>query len=114
MKRQRRRTLRVAQAAKDPHSLGNMLLDAGISDSDSLDHALQFQRDNPDVMLGEALIRLGRIDRDTLDNMLLKQAAHKDKSAKTVTRFVRTVNAQLQQHTKDMQDLRSQVLALIK
>jgi hypothetical protein len=61
----------------DPHqdvtSIGNLLIDAGICTKEQVQKAICYQCDNPDAMLGEALVQLGSLTRDQLDVILARQ-----------------------------------------
>jgi len=61
------------KAKEDKHSLGNLLLKAGIIDVDDLRAALEFQDENTDFLLGEALIQLGKVDRGVVEALLWTQ-----------------------------------------
>ncbi len=61
------------KAKEDSTSLGNLLLKSGMIDVDDLRDALEFQDENTDFMLGEALIQLGKIDRGIVESLLWKQ-----------------------------------------
>lgn len=61
------------KAKEDSTSLGNLLLKTGLIEIEDLHNALEFQDDNPDIMLGEALIKLGKIDRGVIEALLWKQ-----------------------------------------
>jgi len=75
-------------AYDDPYSIGNMLLQTGMIEEKDLLEAIQFQRENPDVMLGEALIKLGRVERGVVDAVMVMQMAKKSsKNATNVIRF---------------------------
>lgn len=57
------------------HSLGELLVECGLVTEDQLDLAVRFQKQNADIMLGEALVKIGALDRDTLEVLLTKQRA---------------------------------------
>ncbi|HEC72012.1 MAG: hypothetical protein ACTSW7_01180 [Candidatus Thorarchaeota archaeon] len=61
------------KAKEDKTSLGNLLLKSGIIEPDDLCDALEFQDENTDFMLGEALIQLGKIDRGIVEALLWTQ-----------------------------------------
>ncbi len=65
----------IQEVIQDPASLGNLLLKTKAIDLTQLREALAFQSDNPDIMLGEALIRMGLITRDGLNILLTRQKA---------------------------------------
>jgi len=60
-------------AAKNPKSLGNLLLNTKLITKEQLDKALDFQEKNKDVLLGEILIHEGVVDRDTIQKFLAIQ-----------------------------------------
>jgi hypothetical protein len=70
-KRERNRV----EAQRDATSLGNMLLEVGQISPEQLVDALKFQDENPDVMLGEALIRLDIVERGIVEQLLIMQQA---------------------------------------
>lgn len=55
-----------------------MLLKSGMIEAGQLKEALDFQDQNPDVMLGEALINLGVVDRGIIEALLVAQEATRD------------------------------------
>ena len=61
------------EAKDDKNSLGNLLLKSGIIDEDDLKDALDFQDNNTDFLLGEALIQLEKVDRGIVEAILWKQ-----------------------------------------
>jgi len=66
-----------AQAAAT--SLGNRLLRTGMITAEQLQEALDFQDDNPDRMLGEALVQMGVVDKDTVETLIEAQKAKRTK-----------------------------------
>lgn len=66
----------------DPTSLGNVLLKQNLVTPADLEAAIKFQQTNPDVMLGEALIKMGRLDRSAVEALLFQQQALRGKDAK--------------------------------
>jgi len=60
-------------AQQDSTSLGNLLVQFRLIEPEHLDRALQFQRDNPDLMLGETLVRMGQIDHEVLSVTMAQQ-----------------------------------------
>lgn len=68
---------RVA-AQKDITSLGNLLLKTRAITPEQLADALMYQDENPDSMLGEALIRLGHVDRGIIEAMIILQRARRE------------------------------------
>jgi len=71
------------RARKDSTSLGNMLLRMGVVDGEQLRLAIDYQDDNPDVMLGEALINMGAVDRGIVEALLVAQNSERDHGRKT-------------------------------
>ena len=65
--------VRQQQASADPTSIGNLLITFGAINEDTLSRALEFQRDNPDVLLGETLMKLGILKVDDLENAVAHQ-----------------------------------------
>ena len=57
----------------DPTSLGNLLLEKGLVTPKQLSEAVHFQQNNADLLLGEALVRLGVITREVLEATLAQQ-----------------------------------------
>lgn len=68
-----KRKTKREKAKEDKNSLGNLLLKAGIIDVDDLREALDFQDENTDFLLGEALIQLGKVDRGIVEALLWTQ-----------------------------------------
>lgn len=66
--------------AADENSLGNMLLSAGVITvhdlRDALDHAFGSK-----MLLGEALIDLGRVDQHLIDTVLAHQSSNRTSGA---------------------------------
>ncbi len=54
-------------------SFGNLLIREGICSEVMVKRALSYQADNPDVRIGEALVRLKAIDLHQLEVLLAKQ-----------------------------------------
>lgn len=71
------------RARKDATSLGNMLLRMGVVDGEQLRLAIDYQDNNPDVMLGEALINMGVVDRGIVEALLVAQNSERDNGRKT-------------------------------
>lgn len=78
--KRRRRIRDRLRARKDLTSLGNLLLRMGVVDGEQLKQAIDYQDDNPDVMLGEALINMGAVDRGIVEALLVAQGAERNKS----------------------------------
>jgi len=75
-------------AHNDPDSIGNILIETGMINEDDLLAAIQFQIENPDIMLGEALIKLGSTERGIIDAVTVIQMARRStKNATNVIRF---------------------------
>jgi len=68
------------KAQQDYTSLGNMLIRTGMITEEQLEKALRFQDENPEIMLGEALIQLKFIDRGVVEALLIAQEAKRKKS----------------------------------
>jgi len=66
-------------AKVDGTSLGNLLLKAGMITAEQLQEALDFQDENPDHMLGEALVQMGVVDKDTVETLIEAQKAKRTK-----------------------------------
>lgn len=66
-------------ASVDGTSLGNLLLKAGMITAEQLQEALDFQDENPDHMLGEALVQMGVVDKDTVETLIETQKARRTK-----------------------------------
>jgi hypothetical protein len=65
----------------DPHSIGNLLMLSGHCTEEEIFAALRFQKSNPDVLMGEHLVRIGVITEDTLEIMIAKQKAARGKNS---------------------------------
>jgi hypothetical protein len=63
------------RAQSDQTSLGNLLLEVGQITPEQLVDALRFQDENPDVMLGDALVRLDVVERGVVEQLLIMQRA---------------------------------------
>lgn len=61
--------------ANDSASIGNILLRDGCITPEQLQAAVTYQRDHSDVMLGEALVHLGVLDRAVLERAIQQQRA---------------------------------------
>ncbi len=59
----------------DPTSIGNLLCAAGAVDAEHIKNALDFQKEHADVLLGEALVRLGLLTRPALEVAIAQQKA---------------------------------------
>lgn len=66
------------RAEQDCTSLGNILLKAGMISAEQLHEAVDYQDTNPDVMLGEALVKMGVVERDIVEALLMTQKARRD------------------------------------
>lgn len=75
-------------AKKDCASLGNLLLKAGMITPEQLQEALDFQDDNPDRMLGEALVQMGAVEKEIVEALLVAQQAKRAASKKSVAEVV--------------------------
>jgi hypothetical protein len=62
-------------AARD--SLGNFLQERELITEEQLQQALDYVDKNPDMMLGEALVRLDILDRGVMETMLAEQLGSK-------------------------------------
>ena len=85
--------------ACDPTSLGCLLRDKGLVDSQQLLTALQFQVENADLLLGEALVRLGIISREILEVMLAEQNPRRNGARKSSNLRVQQVLQMATQQT---------------
>jgi len=72
-----RRERNRVEAQRDATSLGNLLLEVGQITPEQLVDALRFQDANPDIMLGEALVRLDVVERVVVDQLLIMQRAQR-------------------------------------
>ena len=61
------------QAQRDATSLGRLLTDNNLVQPETLQKALRFQDEHPDVFLGQALIQMGVVDPGIVETMLLIQ-----------------------------------------
>jgi hypothetical protein len=75
---------------EDPTSIGNLYRALGGSDR-KLEEAKNFQHENPDEMLGEALVRVGGLTRPELEALIMKQRALRTGAPRDVVAFVQTV-----------------------
>lgn len=112
MKRKKPNGKVAAKAAKDPYSFGNLLLERGLISEVDLDRALAFQRDNQDVMLGEALVHMGVIERGTLETMLLRQEALKGGGGlKAVGKLVDLATTRTRETQSEIRTLQAKIVA---
>jgi hypothetical protein len=94
----------VSKAAKDPTSLGNILVESHVVDLEDLQKAIRFQQENQDVMLGEALVRLGVLQREVLDALLLQQKIARGKEPKkAIGQLVELARKKTEETTTEMQ-----------
>ena len=98
-------------AREDGTSLGNILLRAGMITAEQLHQALEFQDDNPDVMLGEALINLGVVERGVVEALLVAQDARRGGAHSADIVSFATEHTKKRVH-KAHDDLREAVIAL--
>lgn len=87
-----------SKAADDLTSIGSLLTSGGYCSEEDLERALRFQKDNPDIMLGETLLRMGIIDIETLEVMLVRQKVARKGSQSAIHKLAdlalsRTINA---------------------
>jgi len=68
-----------SEPRSDETSLGRLLVDNGLITGEELKEALQFQDENSDYMLGQALVVRGSVDRGLVDAMLLVQKAKRSR-----------------------------------
>lgn len=85
--------------ACDPTSLGSLLLNSGLVSSKQLDEALHFQQDNADLLLGEALVRMGVLSREMLEAALMQQELARKGATKQTSSQVRRVLKMATQQT---------------
>lgn len=103
---------RNANSLSDPTSLGSLLLKATIVTSEQLESAVEYQRRHPDIMVGEALIRMGLIDRATLDALLLRQRIERKNDRQAVGKLVDLATKRTRETTLEMRGLRVHVMAM--
>lgn len=66
---------RKRKPTDDPTSIGNILTAAGIVSTMCIVEALNFQKDNADVLMGEVLVHLGKLTREQLEAVVTQQKA---------------------------------------
>lgn len=95
------------RARKDASSLGNMLLRMGVVDGEQLRLAIDYQDNNPDVMLGEALINMGAVDRGIVEALLVAQSAARNegKTADVIAFATRHTQQTVHKAHDDLNDL---------
>ena len=71
---------------EDPNSIGSILMSYGMTPME-LSRAINYQRDNYEVLLGEACVRLGFTTRETLETAIRKQCARRSNSASILVRL---------------------------
>lgn len=88
---------------RKPHtatSLGNLLQEAGLVTQDEVLRAQEYQEQNPDVMLGEALVHMDVISRDQLEVILARQTvARSNGSGKGVAKLADLASERVQRLT---------------
>ncbi len=67
---------------RDPTSIGNLLLGHGFVTPDGLEEAKAFQKDHPDILMGEALVRMEKITRNELEAVCEQQELLRSKRKK--------------------------------
>lgn len=80
----RKKTIRDrdrVRARRDNTSLGNLLLKSGMITPDELRMALEYQDQNPERMLGEALVRLGAVEKEIIEALLAMQEIEDGKTS---------------------------------
>ena len=79
---------------------------SGIIDKDDLKDALEFQNENTDFLLGEALIQLGKVDRGIVEALLWKQRVERgEEEPAEVIQFAR-------EHTQRIMTIKDEVNGL--
>ena len=83
---------------RDPNSIGRILITYGLTPV-QLSEALRFKKENGDIFIGEACVRLGYVSRETLETAIRKQSASKKNAAvnliQLATERTRRVSAQV-------------------
>lgn len=83
---------------QDPNSIGRILMTYGLTPME-LSEALRFKRENDDLLIGEACVRLGFVTWETLETAVRKQAVSKTGTAGALIRLAtertRHVSAQV-------------------
>jgi hypothetical protein len=108
---------RWVSGAKDPTSLGNILLNLGLLKPTDLDRGLAFQVDNPDVMLGESLVKIGVIPREIVDEVVeIQKLIREGKNAQgeVVLRKISKAEAQTQKTMTALDELTEVQAQLIR
>lgn len=83
----RKPTSKQPEPSLPRHNLGDLLIELGLITRKQLEAAIQHKETNADLMIGEALVHLEHIDRDTLRVVLLKQKALRGKKDRHVIDF---------------------------
>lgn len=104
----KKRTRDRERARKDNTSLGNLLLKAGMITADELRQALEFQDDNKDHMLGEALIQKGFVEKEIVEALLAIQEIEDGKA--TPKALAKVVNL-AKNRKKPLHDAHDKVVA---
>lgn len=80
--------------ADDPNSIGNLLMRGGLGEH-RLARAVAFQKDHPDIMLGEACVRLGFISRCQLEVAVAIQESKTNGGTKNLARLAASKTREL-------------------
>ena len=99
----------VLKATKDPTSLGNILREGNLVSEEDLARAIDFQNDNPDVLLGDTLVRLGVLERSCLEALLLKQEAVRKQDAKSVGKLVKLATSRTRDVVEEIRSLHTHI-----
>lgn len=100
----------------DASSLGNILLKLPSVTSEDIAKALEFQRCNKDLLLGETMVRLGIITRHQLDAAVIMQRRMRKQTlevldyavqrTKSITRELHTITALSTDMIAKMRDIK--------
>ena len=78
------RTQVIIEAAEDPTSFSNLVMKLAGVTQDQIDRAVAYQNDHVSEILGDVMVKLGILDRETADYILAKQQEYREMSSDTM------------------------------
>ena len=101
----------IAKASVDPYSFGNVLVERKLITEIDLCRALAYQRENRDVMLGEALVRIGALSKEHVEAMLLRQDALREPTPRKVGKLVELAATKTEAYKDEIKGIQARLLA---
>jgi hypothetical protein len=99
---------------RDPTSLGNILLHAGICTNEQLQVALAEKRRRDDQFLGDILVQMGFLSREMLVKFLNQQAYLRRNDRRQVLHLVRTASRDTASLSGNLDSLSSLALQVVQ